>query len=203
MTDTYSAPSVDGRLFDELQAKVLQKSWGWLLALGILFVILGTIGLGRTFAMTVLSVLFFGVLMLVGSGVQLIGAFRLEGWKNILWQIIMALLYALAGIIIVSDPLLASLLITAFLAASIIGVGIMRIVMAFRLRGSPGWMWLLIGGIVSVVMGALIFAMFPGASLWVIGLFVSVEMIVHGWTYIMVALAARRQSKETVQAATG
>ncbi len=202
---TNANPTVlnSGRLFDELQAKVLQKSWGWLLALGILFVFLGVVGLGRTFAMTVASVLFFGILMLVGGGVQLVGAFKLEGWKNILWQMLIGILYGLAGIAIVSDPLLASVLLTAILAASFVGVGIMRIVMAIRLRGSKGWRLILIGGIGSIVLGGWIFASFPGSALWVIGMFVAIELIMHGWSYVVVALAARTQSKETAQATTG
>jgi len=203
MANPNSIFSSEALLFAELQAKVLQKSWGWLLALGILFIILGTVGLGRTFAMTVASVFFFGILMLVGGGVQLVGAFKLEGWKNILWQMLIAILYGIAGITIVSDPLLASVPLTAVLAVAFIGVGIMRIVMAIQLRGSTGWGWMLIGGIISILLGGWIFATFPGSALWVIGLFVAVELIMHGWSYVIVALAARTQSKETAQATTG
>ena len=196
MTNSSASCSIDGRFFDELQAKALQKNWGWLLALGILFIVIGTFGLGRVFLTTILSVLFFGVLMLVGSVVQLIGSFRLEGWKNILWQIIVAILYAVSGFVILSDPLLASVMLTAILAGSFIISGIMRIIGAFQIRGAPGFMWMLIGGLISIGMGVYVFAKFPGSALWVIGLFVSVELIINGWSYVTVALGARKEAKE-------
>lgn len=185
----------------------LQKNWGWLLALGILFVILGAVGLGMTFALTLASVVVFGVLLLIGGGVQLVDAFKFKGWKSILWHLLIALAYGLAGIAIITDPLLASTFLTAMLAGAIVGVGFLRIIMAFQSRGSQGWGWLLLAGIVSILLGVLIFARWPVSALWVIGLLVAIEMIMHGWSYIFLALAARDAGKaqptETAGAATG
>lgn len=176
------------------------KNWGWLLALGVLFIILGTIGLGMTFTLTVASVLLFGVLILIGGVAQLVQAFQDKGWKSVVWHVLIALLYIAAGILVMRNPVGASLLLTVMLAGALVAVGVLRIIMAFQLRGDSGWVWLLIGGIVTLLLGFMIFAKWPVSGLWVIGLFVAVEMIVNGWSYIAIALAARRVRKAAAEA---
>jgi uncharacterized membrane protein HdeD (DUF308 family) len=170
----------------------LKKNWGWMLALGIVFVILGFIGLGMQIALTLASVLFLGVLLLVGAGAQLIDTFKCKGWKSIVWHVLTAILYLVAGVVIIIDPLVASIIFTLVLGFMILLAGITRIIMAFHIKGMKGWGWPLVGGIISVILGLLIIAQWPISGLWVIGLFVAIELIVSGWSYIFVALAARQ-----------
>jgi uncharacterized membrane protein HdeD (DUF308 family) len=169
----------------------LQKNWGWLLAMGIISVVLGTIGLGMTFALTMASVLFFGVLILIDGGLQFFQAFKCKGWKGMIWHIIIALLYVVAGIVIVKNPLAASAVLTLVLAWTIIAVGVARSVMAFQHRGMGGWGWSLFGGIISILLGIMILARWPASGMWIIGLFVAIELIFNGWSQIMLALAAK------------
>lgn len=169
----------------------VKNNWGWMLALGILFILLGTIGMGYTLSLTVASVFFFGVLLLVGGGVQLVHSFKCQGWKCRIWHVLLALLYILVGGDILARPLVASVFLTLLLAGGITVLGIVRIVMAFQLRGTRNWGWLLFSGIISVLLGAMIAARWPVSGLWVIGLFVAIEMIMHGWSYVLVALAAK------------
>ncbi len=172
-----------------------KKNWGWLLALGILFIILGTIGLGMSMALTLVSVLFFGWLLIIGGVFQVIEAFKVTGWKSVLWHVLMALVYIGAGAIILYDPVGGALALTAFIAAALIAVGVMRLIMAFQLRGAPGWWWPLVGGLLSILLGIMIMAKWPSSAFWVIGLFIAIEMIVNGWSYVMMALTARQVVK--------
>ena len=172
----------------------LTKNWGWLLVLGIVFIVLGTIGLGMLFALTMVSVLFFGVLMLIGGGVQFVDAFKCAGWKSVVWHVLMAILYVLGGIVVIIDPVLASVVITLILAGTITGAGIVRLIIALQHRDSKGWGWALVSGIISIILGIMIFARWPVSGLWIIGLFVAIEMIINGWSYIFLALAAKNAS---------
>jgi uncharacterized membrane protein HdeD (DUF308 family) len=173
----------------------LTKNWGWLLVLGIVFIIFGTIGLGMLFALTMASVLFIGVLMLIGGGVQFVDAFKCKGWKGVVWHVLMAILYVLAGIVVIADPILASSVITLILAGAITGAGIVRLIMALQHRDSKGWGWALASGVISIVLGIMIFAKWPYSGFWIIGLFVAIEMIVNGWSYIFLALAAKNAGR--------
>ena len=78
----------------------VQKHWTSLLILGIIFLILGVIGLSMTLVLTLASVFFLGVLLLIGGGSQLYQSFfKCKGWRSILVHLVIALLYVFAGII--------------------------------------------------------------------------------------------------------
>ena len=169
----------------------VRANWGWLLALGIVFVILGFIGLGMTFVVTMASVLMYGVLLLIGAGAQFVDAAKCKGWKGIIWHVLIALLYAVAGIAVIADPLAASAILTLMLAGVLIVVGLARVIMALQMRGARNWLWPLLGGMVSIILGGIIMANWPVSGLWIIGLFVSIELMVNGWSYIFVAMSAK------------
>ncbi|WP_133127557.1 HdeD family acid-resistance protein [Legionella nagasakiensis] len=170
----------------------LRRNWGWLLGLGILFVILGCIGLGMVVGLTLVSMLFLGVLLIIGGFSQIIDVFKSKHWKGSAWHALIAVLYLMGGGIIIYDPFLASTVITALLAAVLIVMGVIRFIMAITLRDSKGWGWLLLSGLTAGILGLLIFMQWPWSGLWIIGLFITVEMLVSGWTYIFLALAIRR-----------
>jgi uncharacterized membrane protein HdeD (DUF308 family) len=175
----------------------LERNWGWLLALGILFIVLGTIGLGMAVALTIASLLVFGVLLVAAGVVQLIEAFKNKGWKSRLWHVLLGILYIVGGIEVVNDPVLASQILTLMLAVTVVAIGIVRVVMALQHRGTAGWVWTLLGGIVSIVLGALIYASWPVSALWLIGMYVAIDLIFTGWSYVLLALAARRAGSQT------
>jgi uncharacterized membrane protein HdeD (DUF308 family) len=178
----------------------LVHNWGWLLAQGILLVILGTIGLGLTFWLTLATIFIFGILLLIGGVVQLFQAAKCRGWQSVLWHLLIALLYVLAGLSIMADPLVASTLITLLLAGALIGIGVLRLVMAFQFKGAGNWFWPLIGGLAAIVLGILIVTHWPVSGFWVIGLFVAIEMIFSGWSYIIIAIGARQLGKQSASA---
>ena len=192
-----------GTTLPESRFGELRRSWGWMLALGVLFLILGVIGLYMTTALTLASVLFFGALLLAGGVFQLIDAFKCRGWKSILWYVFIAILYLIAGIAVILNPVGASVVLTAVLASMLIAIGGLRIMMAFQLRGTKSWAWLLVGGIAAMALGLVILAQWPVSGLWVIGLFVALEMILHGASLVFIGLAAREAGKEEISKPTG
>jgi len=169
----------------------VRKNWKWLLFLGIAFLILGLIGLGRAFTLTMASVYFFGFLILIGGAIQLFESFKCKGWKSMIWHLVISIIYILVGIQIIARPLVASTVITLMIAIGIILVGISRVVMALQHRGLPNWGWPLFSGIISILLGLVIAARWPVSGLFVIGVFVAIELIIHGWSYLFLALAAK------------
>lgn len=172
----------------------MQRDWGWLFVLGLIFIILGCLGLSMEVGLTLVSMIFFGVLLILGGLSQLFDVFKSKEWEAAFWHALVAILYIFGGMLVVYDPFLASTLITAILAGLLIVIGISRLVMAFKLHGKAGWIWLVLAGIVGIILGLLILMQWPLSGLWVIGLFIAIQMIVDGWSYVFVALAIRRAS---------
>lgn len=92
----------------------------------------------------------------------------------------------------VYDPVAASISLTLFIAIILIFVGLFRIIMAFQMKGVKGWYWPLISGILAIILGIMILTSWPVSGLWVIGMFVAIEMVFNGWTMITMALAGRQ-----------
>jgi uncharacterized membrane protein HdeD (DUF308 family) len=173
----------------------VKKHWVLLLALGILMIVLGIIGFYQPFVYTVATVVFFGGVLLVTGGTGIVAAFKLEGWKGRGAAILLALLYLIAGVLLVLHPVLGALSLTLVVAAFLVASGAVKIWMGFTHREQKGWGWTVASGLLSVVLGILIYAQFPGSGLWVLGLFLAIELLFDGWGLVMLALAAH-QAKE-------
>lgn len=181
----------------------VRKNWGWLLVMGVALVILGTIGLYMAGTLTLASVLYFGILVMAGGLLMLIDAFKAEGWKEKVWEILIALAYLAAGIIMIANPAASAVWFTMFIAAFLLVSGIFRIIMGFQMRKAVGsWIWTVLGGFASILLAVMIFAQWPVSGIWVIGLFVAIELIMQGISMISIAFAARASNniRERAQA---
>jgi len=164
----------------------------WLVALGAGFLILGLIGLGMTFAVTTASILFYGIMLIVGAAAQFVDAAKRKGIKGIVYQILTGLLYLFAGMVILTNPIQAELILTLIIAGILLLVGLTRVVMALGMRQSGSWLLHFVSGLVSAILGVMILVQWPVSGLWVIGLFVSVELMVNGWSYIFLGMSSKR-----------
>jgi uncharacterized membrane protein HdeD (DUF308 family) len=177
-----------GSIRHELDA--LRGEWAWFLALGIALIVLGTIAVGMSVLTTFVTVLAYGVLLIIAGIAQSIGAFWSREWSGFFLSLLSGILYLVVGVMFVLHPGAAALALTLLLAAFLLVSGVFRIVAAFSLR-LPHWGWPLVSGILNVLLGLLIWAQWPLSGLWVIGLFVGIELIFGGWTWVMIALALR------------
>lgn len=166
-----------------------RKHWTLLLTLGILLVILGTIGLFQPITYTLATTILFGALLLLSGGAGIATAFGLAGWKGKLATILLALLYLVAGALMLLHPVMGALSLTVLVAAFLIASGLIKIWMGIAHREQSAWGWVVASGVLSLLLGLLISAQFPGSGLWVLGLFLAIELIFDGWGLVMLAFA--------------
>ena len=174
----------------------ISRNWGWIMVGGVLLVILGVVGLSMEFTMTIISVLFFGIMVVIAGAIILINTFQAQGWKSKLWHMLIGLLYIAAGIVMINDPAGSAVWFTLFIAAYLLVVGFLRILTSFQMRGVSGWGWTLAAGIAAVILGVMIFAQWPLSGLWAIGLFVSIDLLMQGISMVTIALAAKQAGRE-------
>jgi uncharacterized membrane protein HdeD (DUF308 family) len=129
-------------------------------------------------------------------------AFRAEAWKGRVWHVLIALVYIVGGIIAVTEPVIAGMTLALLIAWTLIVIGVLRLFMALQMRGAAGWLWTLLGGVLSVVLGVMIINEWPQSGLWVIGLFVAIEILFAGWSQIMIALAAKNYTAKDAATAS-
>src|SRR4249919_2018355 len=105
----------------------LRAKWGWILALGIVYLITGIIALGSVVMATAASVFIVGVMMLISGVAEVINAFQIKTWGKFLLWVLLGMLYIVAGFATVQNPLLAAVFLSLVLGVALIASGIMRI----------------------------------------------------------------------------
>lgn len=157
-------------------------------ALGILTMILGVLALlapgftGLSLAMVL------GVLVLLGGIFRLIWAFRSGSFSKGILGIALGLLTIVAALILLGHPLLLSGTLTTLLAIYFILDGAAELVAGIRARPETGKMWLTLGGIISILLGLMLWLQYPYSGSWALGIIVGVKLIFIG---LIMAAGAR------------
>src|SRR5580700_1574550 len=139
----------------------LRAKSGWIIALGVVYVIAGVIALGSVVFATVVTVFIVGIMMLIAGAAEVINAFQIKTWGKFLLWLLLGVLYIVAGFITFENPLLAAALLTLLLGFSLVASGIMRIVLAFSMREGMTWLWVALSGAITLLLGLVILAHWP------------------------------------------
>ncbi len=177
------------------------KNWVWMLGLGILFMTLGIAGLLVLPLLSITSVALFGAFMMLAGALQMVqGMAKAKEWKSRGLHIIMGLVYVLGGLFAMMNPVLATALYTLLLGLSLITIGTIRIAVAFQNKDINQWSLMALSGFFTVLLGVLITIQWPWSSLWAVGLFVSLDLIMSGANFVAIALAAKTEGEAAVPA---
>lgn len=175
--------------------KALRAKWGWIVALGIVFLIAGVVALGSVVAATASAVMIVGIMMIMGGGAEIIAAFGVKEWGKFLLWLLLGALYVAAGIIAILHPLQAATILTLMLGIALMIGGMLRGFLAFQMKdaGKP-WGWVAFSGAVSIFLGVLIVAQWPASSLFVLGMFLGIDLIFIGSGWITMGLALKKRA---------
>ncbi len=186
--NAFASPPGSSPFAHELQ--LLQKHWCWFLALGIAMVVLGMIAIGDAVIATVAATVLFGFLLLTGGIAQIVSSFWSGKWSGTLLHLLIGILYVIVGWMLIDRPESSAIQLTLIIAFFLIFSGIFRMVYAMSER-ITGWGWVLLNGAVSMLLGFLVYKQWPYSGMWIIGLFVGIELIFNGWAWVMLSLALR------------
>lgn len=174
----------------QAELQQLREHWVLVLVLGIAMAVLGTACIACSFIATLATATFFGTLLFVGGVVHVVNAVTCRNWRGFFVHLAAGVLYGVVGLIMMNHPVAAAAGITLMLAASFIVNGILRIIAA-AVERFHGWFWVLLNGFVNLLLGLYIWRHFPESAFWVIGLFVGIDLILAGWTWIFLAFGVR------------
>jgi uncharacterized membrane protein HdeD (DUF308 family) len=174
----------------------LGRTWWLFLAFGLVSVFVGLLAIGSAFIATLASVIVFGVLLLTAGIAEVIHAVIVRNLKGFALHLLAAALYLIVGLFMLEDPVRAAAVLTLLLAASFLMGGVLRIIFSLAVR-FHAWPWVLLNGAVDLILGLLILNGWPEASLWVIGMFVGIDLVFHGWSWVILAMSVRTYSAAT------
>ncbi len=174
--------------------KVLRAKWGWIVALGVVFLIAGFIAVGSAVAATASAVMIIGIMMIMGGVAEIVAAFSVKGWGKFAVWMLLGLLYVGAGFIAIMNPFAAATILTLMLGAALVAGGVLRIFLAFSMKsaGKP-WGWVVLSGLVTLLLGVMIIAQWPASSFFVLGIFLGIDLIFIGSGWVTMGLALKNR----------
>ncbi len=172
------------------ELNVLRGNWFWFVLLGIALVIVGFVALGSVVIASLATAAVIGFLLLIGGVVETMGAFWCRAWSGFFLHLLSGVLSIVIGLMFLRAPVGALLALTLLVASFLIVGGVFKIVASVSYRFAS-WGWPLVGGIIDVVLGLMIWQEWPASALWVIGLFVGINLVVRGFTWIGLGLTLR------------
>jgi uncharacterized membrane protein HdeD (DUF308 family) len=176
----------------------IRHNRGWFIALGAALMILGFLAVAVPFAATLVSTMFLGWILVFSGIAEGVHAVRARAWQGFPWAVLRAVLGVVAGILLIAFPIVGTLTLTLVLAGFVTAEGVLKIIRAVQYRGMPRWGFLLFDGLVTLGLGILILAQWPGASLWVLGLLVGIHLLVGGMSMLLLAMSAGRLTRGAV-----
>jgi uncharacterized membrane protein HdeD (DUF308 family) len=171
----------------------LRAKSGWIVALGVVYVIAGLVALGSVVFATVVTVFVVGIMMLIAGVAEVINAFQIKTWGKFLLWLLIGVLYIVAGFVTFDNPLLAAAVLTLVLGFTLIASGIMRIILGFNMKEAMPWLWVVLSGVVTLVLGLIIVAHWPVSGLYILGLFLGIDLVFAGIGWIGVGFGLRQQ----------
>lgn len=169
----------------------IRAKWGWILAIGILSIIMGTLMIGAPIATNLGTMMFLSIMLIVSGVGTIVGAFFVRCWSGFTLQLLAGVLNLVLGVLTLQQPIRFSEVLTLLIAAVLFVGGLSRVVGSLITR-FDGWWWICLNGLISLAMAVMIWRQWPLSGIYVIGLFIGIDVLMLGWTWVMLALAIKR-----------
>lgn len=167
---------------------------------GIIVLILGLLAVAMPFIPGVAVIVMIGIILIAAGLAELVYTFKSRSFGEGLFRFLFGLLAILAGLSLVAQPVAGLATITLFLAVWFFVDGIITLIQGFRWRPFDGWGWMVFSGIVSIVLGVMIWRQFPVSAVWLVGVLVGIRLIFAGWTMIMLGSVGEAIADEAERA---
>jgi uncharacterized membrane protein HdeD (DUF308 family) len=168
----------------------LRGNWFWFVLLGVALIVLGVVALSAVVVASLAAAVAIGVLILMAGVAETLGAFWCRGWSGFFLHLLSGVLSIVIGVMFLRAPVGALAALTLLVAAFLLVGGIFKIIAALSYRFAT-WGWPLLSGIIDVILGVMIWQEWPTSALWVIGLFLGINMIFRGINWVVLGLSLR------------
>ena len=173
-------------------SEIVRQATTWSTVWGVLLIIFGMAAVASPFLAAVAINAVIAWLIVMAGVIHVVVAFHAFRAGSMLWKLLVGLAYVFFGGYLITHPSLGVASLTLVLASLFLVEGVLNIALFFQMRSVQGSGWVLADGIITLLLGLMIYRQWPSSSAWAIGTLVGVSMIVSGITRVMMSLAVRK-----------
>jgi uncharacterized membrane protein HdeD (DUF308 family) len=169
---------------------------GWSIAVSLLMILAGILAIGVPLAAGIAVNIVVAWLLMFAGVAHLLFAWELSKIGGAIWQLLLGVLYIGVGVYLLAHPVAGLATLTLFLAAYLFVEGVLELILAFQVPTRQARGWLALDGVVTLILGFMIWRTWPASTEWAIGTLVGISMIFSGSTRLMLSMAARSLVKK-------
>jgi uncharacterized membrane protein HdeD (DUF308 family) len=166
----------------------MQNHWRLFFAEGVFFILLGVAAIVIPQVFSVVIVIFLGWLIALGGAFQISRALFIRNMPGFWLWLGSGILQVLVGILLIADPIAGVLTLTMMMALFFGLEGIIKIILAFMIRPTEQWQFILFSGMTALFFAGIILAFWTETEHWLLGLFMGINMIILGWSMVKMSL---------------
>ncbi len=165
-----------------------KKGMNGSLLMGVLLIVLGLVAIAQPAVSTIFAETWFALILVSAGAAKLTYAFQTRNSGGFVWKLLLSILYIAIGVMLFVSPLKGILTLTLLLGSFLLTEGVFNLILAFRLRGQQNWTWVLVDGIITLLLGGMIWFQWPFNAPWLIGTLVGVSVLFTGISRVMLSL---------------
>jgi len=165
-----------------------KKGMNGSLLMGVLLIVLGLVAIAQPAVSTIFTETWFALILVSAGAAKLTYAFQTRNSGGFVWKLLLSILYIAIGVMLFVSPLKGVLTLTLLLGSFLLTEGVFNLILAFRLRGQQNWTWVLVDGIITLLLGGMIWFQWPFNAPWLIGTLVGVSVLFTGISRVMLSL---------------
>jgi len=171
---------------------IAKESVGWSIGLSVLMIVSGLLAIAVPQVAGIAVNILVAWLLVFSGAAHLVFAWYTRTAGGMIWELLLGLLYAGTGVYLLVHPVAGLASLTLLLAIYLVAEGVLEFILSFALRPLPGSGWLILDGIITLILGVMIWRTWPNSTEWVIGTLVGVSMLFSGITRLMISMAAQK-----------
>jgi uncharacterized membrane protein HdeD (DUF308 family) len=176
-------------------AKEVQSVGRRMTLYGIIAIVAGIASIAAPLVTGLSIVVAVGIFVIAAGILRMIWAFGAGSFGSGLLAFAIGGLTLLCGLSLVSEPIFAFGFLTVLISLYLLADGVAEIAGAFRLAPESGRLWMIIGGVLSILLGIMMWQQYPLAGGWAIGVFLGIKLLSVGFSILMVGTGARSVAK--------
>ena len=176
----------------DVKSSDIKKGINGSLLIGALLIILGIVAIASPAFSTIVAETWIAFILVSAGASKLVYAFQTRNNdQGFIWKLLLSILYVATGVMLFVYPLTGVVTLTLLLGSFLLTEGVFELILAFRLRPQQNWTWALGNGIITLLLGAMIWFQWPFNAPWLIGTLVGVSVLFTGVSRVMLSLNVR------------
>lgn len=175
--------------------EALRQHSGWVIGVGIVLLVIGVLAVASPLVTGIAVTTAVGIYLVVGGVGQCLLAFRSGAFGRGIFVLLMGLVMLIAGGYMISQPVTALASITLFIAIYFLAAGVLMGIASLQLRPASGWGWMLANGVITLLLGWMLWKQWPLSGAWAVGVLFGIQLISSGSALVAIGSAVRKAAK--------